>query len=102
MTKVVAGQEYVYSSPLFNRKDDLVPIHCNSQHNPKHPCRVTPVKVGPKWSYALLTGYDKPVKIPTAGLVPIDEAKVRYRLGLERLERLKNNPSFIDRCVASL
>lgn len=98
MTKVVANQEYVYGR-TDSKDNSLIPCQCNSQYSPEHPCRVIPVKVGPKWSYALLSGSKKPQKIMTEGLVPVDEAKARYRLGLERLKR---DPRFIDQCVASL
>lgn len=97
MAQVEVGTEYVYGIQYDDGR--FTPMQCNTQHNPAHPCRVTPVKVGPKWSYALLSGSDKPKKIATDGLVPVEEAKRRYRIGFGSDHP---RPEFVDQCVEGL
>lgn len=97
MAHPVPGTEYVYGTLYAD--GSFRPIQCNTLHNPNHPCRVTPVRVGPKWSYALVSGSDKPKKLATDGLLSIEDAKRGYR---QAFGPNHPRPDFVDQCVEGL
>lgn len=106
--KIEVGKEYVVG--INGNMTGFTPVNCNGQHSPKHPCRVTVVKVGRTKAQAWMSGdKTKPTKIDFEALWDVTEAKKLYRAALEKREAMWAakgekglGQAFVDECVDKL
>ncbi len=95
--QIQIGKEYVVASST--NTVNFVPIRCNSQFSPEHPCRVKIEKVGRKYAYAKISGYKGLQSFAFKFLHEIETAKELYR---QALVAGKRTPELIKECIEKL